>query len=313
MRKIFYGFLLAMILGTFLLVKYFGPWDTSGQSGPTINVLSVTDDRIVKMPLEDYLVGVLAAEMPAMFEKEALKAQAIAARTYALKKIKAFEHAGNKVHPKAEICTDPSHCQGWLSEKEMKKKWGWFRSWEYKRKLRSAVHETAGEVAKFQQDLIDPVYHSTCGGQTENAEEVWTYAVPYLKSVPCASDRESPKFESNLTIPITEFNKKLGLNNAGSISQNALQVLTKTASGRVKTVQVANKVFSATELRKIFALNSTSFTWAVTKDGITFKTRGYGHGVGMCQYGANGLAQKGYTAEKILKYYYSGIEIEKIY
>lgn len=314
MKKVFLCFLTVLLLGTFLLLKIFGPWDTSNKRGPTIHVYLAAESKTIDMYLEEYLVGVLAAEMPAKFEIEALKAQAIAARTYALKKIKTFQGSGNKVHPKAEICTDPSHCQGWLSEKEMKEKWGWLKSWEYERKLKLAVRETAGEVATFQQDLIDPVYHSTCGGQTENAEEVWTYSVPYLKSMPCTWDRESPKFQSNITIPFPEFNKKLGLNiKIADFSSKTLQVLTKTTTGRVKTILVSNKVFSATEFRRLLSLNSTNFTWNVTKEGIIFQTIGYGHGVGMCQYGANGLAQKGYSAEKILQHYYQGIKIEKMY
>jgi len=314
MRKVLLCFLLAIILGTLLLVKYFGPWETSDNKGPTIHVYLASEGKTANMHLEDYLVGVLAAEMPAKFEMEALKAQAIAARTYALKKIKTFQSSGNKVHPKAEICTDPSHCQGWLSAKEMKAKWGWLKSREYERKLKLAVRETAGEVAKFKQDLIDPVYHSTCGDQTENAEEVWTYPVSYLKSVPCTWDRESPKFESNLTIPLSEFNKKLGLNiKSADFSSKTLQILSKTATGRVKTILVSNKVFSSTEFRRCLSLNSTNFTWNVTNGEINFQTIGYGHGVGMCQYGANGLAKKGYSAENILKHYYQGIKIEKIY
>ncbi|MEL7568295.1 MAG: stage II sporulation protein D [Dehalobacterium sp.] len=313
MRKVLLCFLLAIILGTLLLVKYFGPWETN-KHGPTIHIYFAAEGKTANMYLEDYLVGVLAAEMPAEFEIEALKAQAIAARTYALKKIKAFQGSGNKVHPKAEICSDPSHCQGWLSAKEMKAKWGWLKSWEYERKLKLAVRETAGEVAKFQQDLIDPVYHSTCGGQTENAEEVWTYSVSYLKSVPCSWDRQSPKFESSLIIPLTDFNKKLDLNiKATDFSSKTLQILSKTATGRVKTLSVSNKVFSATDFRRRLSLNSTNFTWNVTNEGIIFQTIGYGHGVGMCQYGANGLAQKGYRAENILKHYFPGIKVEKMY
>lgn len=314
MKKIFIYFLLAITLGTLLLVKYFGPWETQNQKGPDIKVYITREDKRVNMYLEDYLVGVLAAEMPAEFQMEALKAQAIAARTYALKKINQFPASGNKLHPKAEICTDPCHCQGWLSAQEMKEKWGWRKAREYERKLKQAVKDTTGKVAKFEENLIDPVYHSTCGGQTENAEEVWTYSIPYLKNVPCPWDEASPKFESNLTISLAEINQKLGLQiKMTDLSPSTIQLLSKTATGRVKTIMVSNKVFSATEIRSRLSLNSTNFTWKMINEGVIFKTTGYGHGVGMCQYGANGLAKEGYSADKILKYYYQGIKIEKIY
>lgn len=312
MKKLLLWLFIIFVLAIFLLLKFFGPWETS--KGPLIHVYLSSEKKTVNMYLEDYLVGVLAAEMPAAFETEALEAQAIAARTYTLKKVKTFQSSGNKEHPKAEICTDPSHCQGWLPEKEMKKKWGWMKSWEYERKLKQAVHMTAGKVAKYQKELIDPVYHSTCGGQTENSEEVWTYAIPYLKSVPCKWDGASPKFQNDITFTFSELNKKLGLNiKADSFSAESIQIMAKTNTGRVKTVKILDKVFTATDFRKRLSLNSTNFTWNVTNEGITFKTVGYGHGVGMCQYGANGLAKEGYSPEKILQHYYQGISIEKIY
>jgi stage II sporulation protein D len=318
MKRLFLYFFMVLIFATLLLVKYFGPWDTADKKGPIIHVYSSSENRTEKMLLEDYLVGVLAAEMPAGFEKEALKAQAIAARTYALKKMKAFQSSGNKVHPQAEICVNPSHCQGWISSKEMRKKWGMIKSWEYERKLKSAVRETAGAVLKYGQDLIDPVYHSTCGGRTENAEEVWANPIPYLKSVSCTWDRESPKYQGSLNFSLSELNKKLGLDlKEDSFSNGSLQKLSETKTGRVKIIKAGNKVFSATEFRQLLGLNSTNFTWQVnnqvTNKEIIFRTIGYGHGVGMCQYGANGLAKKGCSAEKILKYYYQGVNIEKIY
>jgi stage II sporulation protein D len=180
--------------------------------------------------------------------------------------------------------------------------------------LREAVRETSGLVILYRQELIDPVYHSTCGGATENGEEVWSYPVPYLKSVSCAWDRESPKYQDRATFSLVELNKRLGLENKGEkYSSSYIQVIGKTKTGRVKTIRVGNKVFSAAEFRHILGLNSTNFTWQMCQEEIIFQTKGYGHGVGMCQYGANGLAKKGYSAEKILHYYYPGVTIDKIY
>jgi len=318
MKKFLFTLLLLLVVGTLLLVKYFGPEDRSSESGPVIRVYLTNEKKTVSLPLEKYLVGVVAAEMPARFEKEALKAQAVAARTYAFRRLKYFAKMVNKDHPQAEVCSNPSHCQGWISDREMKEKWGWWGCWEYRRKIISAVRETEGKIIVYQGEPIEPVYHSTCGSRTENAGEVWQYSAPYLKSVPCNWDQDSPKFQAVTFLSFPDLEKKLGIQlavqPAAKISARSnLKIMEQTSTGRVKTVKVGNKIWSAAEFRLRLGLNSTNFSWRYTDQGMEFTTIGYGHGVGMCQYGANGLAKLGKSAEEILKYYYSGVSLQKIY
>lgn len=317
MRK-FVGFcLLTLIVGTMALVYVFGPGAPGVKNSPVISVFLTDEQKKMMMPLERYLVGVVAAEMPANFEKEALKAQAIAARTYALKKLMFDRFQVNKDHPKAPVCTNPAHCQGWMSDQEMKARWGWLRYWEYKRKIINSVNETAGKVITYQGELIEPVYHSTCGAATENAGEIWRYTVPYLKSVACAWDQASPKYKAVTFLNFTELKKQLGVDLAVKAASKAnaksIEVLERTATGRIKTILVGTRVWTGSEFRRCLGLNSTNITWKVKEQGIEFITVGYGHGVGMCQYGANGLARRGYTAEKIISYYYSGVKVKKEY
>lgn len=287
-------------------------------SGPMLRVLNHATKKVETIPLEEYLVGVVAAEMPALFEPEALKAQAVAARTYALKKMQLSQKSPNPHHQDADVCTDPGHCQGWLSEKEMKKKWGLLRYALNHKKIAEAVEETAGIVLVYQGKLIDPVYHSTGVGRTENSEDVWQFAIPYLKSVPSPGDKESPKFQTTVTLSLAQVDKALGTNlqavpaaKINSGSQGTLKVLEKTATGRVKSIQAGNKTFSGEEFRRRLGLNSSKFEWKAERDKITFTVTGYGHGVGMSQYGANAMAKAGKNYKQILSHYYTGTELRK--
>lgn len=309
-------FVVVIITGVFLFKDY--NFMNSPSSSPKIRVLIIDENRTVDMSLESYLVGVVAGEMPARFEKEALKAQAIAARTYTLRKLKYYHKQVNKDHPQAHLCTRPEHCQAWLSEKEMKAKWGLTGYWNYGRKIYSAVQETAGIVLTYNNELIEPVYHSTSGDKTENAEEVWKYAIPYLKSVHSKWDRESPKYQAKTIISFSQIDARLGTNlqviPAAKINgTSVIKVLKKTSTGRIKEIRIGNKTLMATEFRRILGLNSTNFTWKINGDKIEFTTIGYGHGVGMSQYGANGMAKEGKKAGEILKHYYTGVNLKKYY
>lgn len=316
MRKFLLIFFIFIAAGLFF-VRFLG-YQESWEGSPQIRVYISSQRATAVMKVEEYLVGVVAAEMPAGFCEEALKAQVIAARTYALKKANNYSREAMGEHPQAHICSKPEHCQGWLSDGEMRKKWGWLRYQEYRRKIQLAVKETFGQVITYQGKLIDPVYHSTCGGVTENAGEVWQYQLPYLKSASCTWDKNSPKYRSNVMISFSELEEKLGqpcqaVPVSGLGNQSILQVREKTSTGRIKSLILGNQLWNATEFRRRLGLNSTSFSWHITEQGIEFTTTGYGHGVGMCQYGANGLAQEGKTAKQILTHYYSGVKIQKIY
>jgi len=271
------------------------------------------------LPLEEYLVGVVAGEMPADFESEALKAQAIAARTYTLKKVKEARTRPDADHADADICTDATHCQAWVDETSLRQRWGLINFWRYYNRIKEAVNATRGMVLTYQGKLIDPVYHSNAGGRTESAAAVWGDDIPYLQSVASPWDRESPHYCNSFTYSLQELEGKLAVNltavpaaTLAAPGGSAIKVLEKTDSGRVKTIEMGDKTFAGTELRRLLGLPSTNFTWQVEGDQIKFNTIGYGHGVGMSQYGANGMAGEGKKFNEILTYYYQGVKIEYV-
>lgn len=287
-----------------------------------VRVLNVKSGKVESLSLDDYLVGVVAAEMPAAFEDSALAAQAIAARTYTLKRIR--QEKGS--HTDADLCSDPAHCQAWKSDSELWREWGVLHYASYHRKMVEAVESTRGMVITYQGELIDPVYHSTCGGATENSEEVWVYKVPYLRGVTCGYCRGAPHYQDTITVSWYDLYKKLNLSPAvpvtsgGGKSKNrttadvpaAMQALSRSPAGRVKTLLVSQQRFAGTEIRSRLGLPSTRFQWQVNSEGVTFYTQGYGHGVGMCQYGAQGLALAGKSPAEILQFYYQGVEVQRM-
>lgn len=262
------------------------------------------------MDLEAYLVGVVAAEMPASFEPEALKAQAVAARTYTLLHIKEPGAAVLAMHPDAQLTTSPKNSQAWYGEHEEKEQWG--EEYEYYlEKVKKAVEETKGEALFFQNQLIEPLYHASCGGNdTENSEEVWGNPVPYLKSVSCKHGTDMYTGKRQF-LSWTDFCHKLGV--ANTKENHHLKELKKTPSGRVRTVKVGRELFKGTELRDKLGLKSTLIQWKTSPEGIWFQTDGFGHGVGLCQYGAQKHAGKGKTYQEILSLYYLGTTLKKEY
>lgn len=268
-----------------------------------------------KMPLEDYLVGVVAAEMPASFGLEALKAQAVAARTYTLRKM--LQNQENSVsrdaHRGAVICSDPSHCQAWNSREELLRKWGVAGYLGNIRKIIAAVEETDGLVVTYNGSLIDAVYHSCCGGMTEDAADVWGRRIPYLVAVSCGCQRKALELGEMKTWERAELLAALGL---GGMSLPAIasgvQVVARTATARASMVSVYGITVAAAELRKALSLKSTRLAVVSDTRSVTFTTTGYGHGVGMCQWGAEVLAQAGWTFDAILKHYYFGADIQRL-
>lgn len=290
-------------------------------SGTTVAVLNHQTNTVMTLPLETYLVGVVAAEMPATFEPEALKVQAIVARTYVLKRLDMYTASPNPEHPEADICTDSRHCQAWKSEAELRQQWGLIKFPMYYKKIIAAVESTKNKIITNEAKLIDPVYHSTCGGRTENSEDVWAKAIPYLRSVPCKWDQTAPRYEEQLTLTWAEVEERLqfpiilpaaGNTNKSTKHSTLIQAEAQSPTGRLKTIQVGSHVISATEFRNRLNLNSTQLSWVTDSEKVTFTTRGYGHGVGLCQYGAEGQAKAGKNHEEIIQYYYQGVEIRQI-
>ena len=249
---------------------------------------------VEQIELEEYLVGVVAAEMPASFNSEALKAQAVLARTYALKKIS-----------KGEKLTDTVSTQAYIDKNEMQNKWGNEYS-KYYNKIVSAVNSTKGQVVKYNGNYIEALYHSTSNGKTENAKEVWGQDIPYLKSVDSSWDKKTTSY---LKIENKEFNtlmKVLGIN----FDKNTnIEILSRDESGRVSEVKVADKTYTGVEFRTLLNLRSADFDISVTDNGVEIITRGYGHGVGMSQYGANEMAKLGYNYKNIINHYYTNVKI----
>ncbi len=264
--------------------------------------------KTVSMPVETYLERVVAAEMPASFHVEALKAQAVAARTYTLKRIK-----DGGCSKGAQICTDSTCCQAYDSDEDCHEKWGSAYA-DNMKKIRTAVEETSGEVLEYDGALIEALYHAASGGQTEDSENVFASARPYLRGVESENEVGSSHLRDEERMTRKEFvsavNKrwpKAGLK-ASSLEEQ-VEIEGRFKSGRVESVRLGKVEVTGRELRGALELRSAWFSIAFTDGDVIINTRGYGHGVGMSQSGANGMAQEGKNYREILKHYYTDIEI----
>ncbi|MGN1401191.1 MAG: stage II sporulation protein D [Bacillus sp. (in: firmicutes)] len=260
---------------------------------------SGTGERLT-MPLEQYIAGVVAAEMPADFELEALKAQSLTARTYIMDRL----ISGAKV--KDADVTDTIAHQVYQDEEQLRSKWGKHYERNMKKVVR-AVYETKGKILTYEGDPITAFFFSTSNGFTENSENYWEKSLPYLKSVESPWDKESPKYLDRKVISVDDFEKRLGvnINDSGNIGV----IKGRTTGNRVAAVSIGGKTLSGKKIREALELKSTDFTWERKEDSIIITTKGYGHGVGMSQYGANGMASEGKNYEEIVRHYYQGVEI----
>jgi stage II sporulation protein D len=265
---------------------------------PSVDVVRSGSQETESVPLEDYVVGVVAAEMPASFEKEALKAQAVAARTFMLTQTL----AGLEV-------TDTVKDQVFKDEEELKETWG-AQFEENKQKIEGAAKETEGEVLVYNGEPITAAFFSSGNGKTENAEEYWQSPLPYLISVESPWDKAAPNFEQKVVIPRTEVEDKLGVSLPES--GEAGTVIARTAGGRVGEIMIGGKTFTGREMRETLALPSADFQMFIEGENIVMTTKGYGHGIGMSQYGANGMAKEGKNYTDITSYYYPGASIESV-
>lgn len=269
---------------------------------PYIKLYMSQEDKIIELLLENYIVGTVAGEMPASFEMEALKAQAVCARTYAFRKL-----LENKKYPReANLSDDINSCQAYISQKEFNQRHPGYK--DLYKKVQEAVEQTRGEIMIYNDGPIDALYHSTCGGQTESAFNVWGKSVPYLRSVKCRYCKQSRHYESVQVFSVQDFTASLGVNN----SQPQVQVSENTSSGRIKKVKINDKELSGEKLRHVLGLPSTWCNFKVNAGQVEIKSRGYGHGLGLCQYGANGMALEGKTYHQILKHYYQDIEFSRL-
>lgn len=257
------------------------------------------DGQTESIDLEEYVVGVVLAEMPASFEMEALKAQAVAARTYAMKTC-----ADAKKHNGA-VCDDSGCCQGYMTEEDYLQR-GWKE--KYVTRVRAAVYETVGQVLLYEGKLIRATYFSCSGGVTESAIAVWGRDYPYLQSVESPGEEETVYYTDTRTFSLEDFQEQLGVTLGGS-PQNWFGNITYTAGGGIDTMEIGGVAYRGTTLRSLLGLRSTVFQVVVTDTYILFETRGYGHRVGMSQYGADAMALEGSTYDEILAHYYQGTEL----
>jgi len=282
-----------------------------------IKVYNTKNRNVDEINIEDYVKGVVAAEMPAEFHMEALKAQAVAARTYAISRTIKYGD-GHPDHSLAPLCNG-IHCQAYLSLSQIKEIHG--ETWveKYWSKIEEAVDSTRNLGIFHKGEIIEPLYHSTSGGRTEDVKDVFAMEIPYLKSVTSPYEEEAPRFRNIVTITTEDFIKKIKSKypNAKISKDNLaekIKLIDRTMTGRVKKIAIDGNMVEGRELRDLFALNSTNFTISLDKklNIIEIETYGFGHGVGMSQWGANGMGKHGSSFEEILKHYYTGVEIKPI-
>ncbi len=255
-----------------------------------------TDEGVVEICLYDYLVGVLSAEMPADFPLEALKAQAVAARTFALRQ------AQVKRHLNCDVCNEATCCQGWQSATG--------------ERFSQAVAATDGLVITYQSALIDATYFSCSGNRTEAALAVWGHEVPYLQSVESPGETDAPKYRSEVTLSVGEFKDNLSaaypkIDLQGS-PESWFGKISYTKGGGIETAVIGGVNIEGTSLRKLFSLTSTDITFQVESQRIVIISHGFGHRVGLSQYGAKAMAEEGRIFTEILTHYYQNVEIQRL-
>lgn len=283
-----------------------------------INILDKENDKVIKMQLEEYVKNVVKKEMPYYFDKEALKAQSVLARTYTLKRCALFG-GSNPAHEGYEVCTDYNCCQAFLRKKDLiynlsgESNMNILSILLLNNKIDEAVESTKNEVIFYDKKIIEPLYFSASGGKTENSEDYFETKYDYLRSV------ESP-YEDNAymnyknVVSKTDFKNKL-LKKYPDIEFNGfnIKIISYTKSNRAKQIKVGNKTLTGKEFREMFNLKSTYIVDIQERlNSIIVYTNGFGHGVGLSQYGANGYAKKGYKYKDIIKKYYKGVYIESI-
>jgi len=296
MRKILFIILLFLIV--YILSKQPKIIDEPNINSEIIYMTRSETKDIVELELEEYLKGVVLAEMPTSFSLEALKAQAVAARTYTLKKLASGDH----------ICNNPSHCQAWTDPSI---------SNDYE-KISQAVTETLSEELTYLGEPIEAFFHSSSGGKTENSENVWSASKPYLVSVESPGEEKiMSTFYSTEEVTYEELANKINkYKNKNLITttslKNKIKILSKTDGNRVKEIKIQDSTFTGAEIRNILGLRSANFNIELKNNSIVFNVSGYGHGVGMSQWGAEVMARNGSNYKEILYHYYPGTLIEKI-
>ena len=275
----------------------------------TIKLLHTKTNTIEELPLDEYLYGVVSAEMPADFDIEALKAQSIVARTYTIYKIL----ANQSKHGEAHICDDSNCCQAWITKEDRLARWDEDKRESNWNKIVLAVNETKGKIITYEGKPINAFFHSNSGGATETPVDVWGgNGYPYLQTVQTAGEEGYTQYSSEAEFSREEFVSKIKEKysdfSVNFDEENCIQIIEYTSGGRIKTIKMGNHNLSGVEVRTILGLKSANFS-VETGEKVRFKVTGYGHGVGMSQTGADSLAKQGYNYEDIIKHFYTGVEI----
>ncbi|MDF2567648.1 MAG: stage sporulation protein [Oscillospiraceae bacterium] len=285
--------------------------------GMVYKVYNHKTEKVMNLSAADYIKGVVAAEMPASFHPEALKAQAVAANTYALRIISIQKKNPNEKLKGAYFSTDSTEFQAYMSPDEIKKAYGKNYN-DYYKKISNAVDAVINKVIVYDDQPIVAAFHSISGGKTEASENVWGSAVSYLKPVESVGDKLSPNYETTKTISAKDVEQKLKQEykdiTLGSDKSKWFNNIKLSASKTITSIKVGNKTSTGMDIRSLFSLRSANFTVSYNKktDSFLFDNKGYGHGVGMSQYGADYLARQGKTYDQILKYYYTGVSIANV-
>ena len=281
----------------------------AGGDGATLVRVAMPDGTVSALTMAEYLWRVVAAEMPVSFETEALRAQAVTARTYTLYQMSI---GPNPNHPDADMCTDISCCQAYISPEDAAANWG-SEAQAWGEKIARAVSDTDGQAILYEGQPIDAVFFSSAAGRTLDSEEVWGGSVPYLTSVESPEGEEVPNYHTTVAVPVEEFRTVFLTQHPDADLWGApetwFQNAVPTSSGGVDTVEVGGVTVKGTALRTMFDLHSASFSVTADSETVTFSVTGYGHGVGMSQYGANAMARAGSTWQEILTHYYTGVTI----
>lgn len=312
---VLYAVNLGMVLPTLLAVVMMWGWQTDTDTVPVFEQVQETaeqtqavfmvpvqkeDGSVQKMDMDSYLLGVVLAEMPADFESEALKAQAVAARTFSRK----ICQSGGK-HTDGSVCMDSHCCQAYSTTTEFLRRGG---TPELLDKVRNAVADTSGMVLMYDGELIEATYYSCSGGRSENAAAVWGTEYPYLVAVDSPGEESAAHYEDKYTLSLEEFREKLKLDE----NETEIGKVVLTSGGGVDTMEINGKTYSGTELRQKLELGSTAMEMKILKNSVEICTRGYGHRVGLSQYGADAMAVAGSSCEEILEHYYPGAKLVKI-
>ena len=277
-----------------------------------IKLLHSDNGSVEEIKLDEYLYGVVSSEMPANYEKEALKAQAVVARTYTIYKIK-----HGKKHENADICDDYKCCQAWISREDRLNKWNENERESNWNKIVDAVNETRGKIITYNNEPINAFFHANSGGTTELPINVWGGSgYPYLQAVTTSGEENYSQYNSEVIITKIEFENKIREKYSDfQIDWNndkCIEVLEYTDGNRIKTIKIGNQNLSGVEVRTILGLKSANFEITIEEENIKFNVKGYGHGVGMSQTGADSLAKQGKNYEEIIKHFYIGVEIKDI-